>query len=85
MVSDTFNLLISFMTLTGNDEHIARSQIGQRPLQCLGARSRIRRSSRPDENLRPDALCVFGARIIVGHPNAIGALDGDAAHDRSLL
>jgi hypothetical protein len=73
------------MPLTGNYKDIARSQIGYRSLQRISARSRIRRSTRTHENLPPDRPRIFGPRIIIGHPHPIGALDSDAAHDRSFL
>ena len=75
------------MALAGDDKDISRAQCGKRELQRFTTRAGIRcerctRGTR--ENLSSDAVRVFGAWIVIRHPNAIAVFCSNAAHDGSF-
>src|SRR3989304_9890383 len=76
--------LIVFMALAGDDKDISRPQCGKRELQRFTTRAGIRCARCTRENLFADGVRVFGAWIVIRHPNAIAVFFGNAAHDGPL-
>ena len=79
--------LIVFMALAGDDKDISRPQCGKRELQRFTTRAGVRCercAGGTRENLSADGVRVFGAWIVIRHPNAIAEFFGNAAHDGSL-
>src|SRR3970282_988222 len=72
------------MALAGDDQDISRAHCGKRELQRYTTRAGVRCERCTRENLSADGVRVFGAWIVIRHPNAIGEFFGNAAHDGPL-
>src|ERR1043166_7417206 len=79
--------LPGLVTLAGDQQHIARLKRGHRAadrLTPIADLANVRRAGGAVHDGGADRGGIFAARIVVGNDDAIGALGGNGAHQRTL-